>query len=111
MYLANHHLTSATRRNIQVHLPFPVDSLSIPSGPGRLLSWAPGYTKSFLDSTGRPTVVIAKANCTDRHGGDVVLTYEMSWFAEWAQKPVALAAALAGAFAGVWALKRVQWAI
>ena len=98
-------------RNIQVHTPFPVDALSVPSGPGKLLSWAPGYTKSFLDSTGRPTVVIRKANCTDRHGGDVVVTYELGWWAEWAAKPVAVGAAVAGGFAAIWALKRIEWAI
>lgn len=30
-------------------------------------------TKTYLDSTGRPTIVMEKKDCSDRHGADVVV--------------------------------------
>lgn len=34
---------------------------------GGSVSW------TYLDSTGRPTVVLTKEDCTDMHGGDVLV--------------------------------------
>ena len=67
-------LTRRMCRNIRVHTPFPVDTLEFPT---QLPSFWPGeqegYVKTYLDTTGRPTVVLKKANCGDRHGGDVLV--------------------------------------
>lgn len=54
--------------NIRIHTPFPVDSLSpAPSAEAEL-------AKTYLDSTGRPTIVMEKNDCSDRHGAEVVVS-------------------------------------
>lgn len=40
-----------------------------------------------------------------------MVTYELSWFSEWLQKPLTVGAVLATVYAGVWAVKRIEWAI
>lgn len=52
-----------------MHTPFPVDSLSESQ-----------LTKTYLDSIGRPTVVLTKTNCSDRHGGEVIVRFSVSPF-------------------------------
>lgn len=66
-------------RKIRVHTPFPVDSLSFPTeAPSLFVTSQPGYFKTYLDSTGRPTIVITKANCNDRHGGSIIVSSRLS---------------------------------
>lgn len=36
--------------------------------------------KTYLDSTGRPTVVMVKEGVTDRHGGEVIVRFHLSFF-------------------------------
>lgn len=59
------------RRDISVHAPFPLTSLSFPSTASPATEGNVAWT--YLDSTGRPTVVMTKRACSDRHGQDVLV--------------------------------------
>lgn len=61
-------LSLASHSNVRVHLPFPVDSISPAEGQQPILR------KTYLDSTGRPTIVLKKKDCSDRHGADVLVS-------------------------------------
>ncbi|BGP42686.1 dolichyl-diphosphooligosaccharide--protein glycosyltransferase subunit 1 [Rhodotorula kratochvilovae] len=96
-------------RDIAVHAPFPLTSLSVPSSSspatGENLAW------TYLDSTGRPTVVLTKHACTDRHGGDVLIEYTLPPLADALQKPLACASVLLALFVAIIAAKRVSCGI
>ncbi|GAA5853883.1 hypothetical protein JCM8547_007484 [Rhodosporidiobolus lusitaniae] len=107
-------------RNILVHPPFPIDSISYPAFVPSLFGASsvprPGneggtVVKTYLDSTGRPTVVLKKRGVTDRHGGEVIIEYDLPSFAQYLQKPLACASALFAVFLAVSVAKRVRWGI
>ncbi|GAA5895738.1 hypothetical protein JCM6882_001367 [Rhodosporidiobolus microsporus] len=110
-------------RNIHVHLPFPVSSLRLPShtpapffGPDALPRGAQSnadgtLVRTFLDSTGRPTVVMEKAGVTDRHGGEVIIEYDLPPLVDLLQKPLACATALGSIFLLIIGAKRLRWSI
>ncbi|GAA5985222.1 hypothetical protein JCM10908_002574 [Rhodotorula pacifica] len=104
-------------RDIHVRTPFPMSTLSYPAFVPRLfgkhhtvqeggsVSW------TYLDSTGRPTVVLTKEGCTDMHGGDVMIEYTLPLSVDWFQKPIACASVLASLFAAIALAKRIKTAI
>jgi len=65
--------TNRARRDIAVHAPFPLTSLSYPSSASDAAASEGSVAWTYLDSTGRPTVVMTKRACTDRHGQDVLV--------------------------------------
>ncbi|KAM0791830.1 hypothetical protein ACM66B_004089 [Microbotryomycetes sp. NB124-2] len=85
--------------NVRVHPPFAV-SLEV----GEL-------TRTYLDTTGRPTVVLRKQHCSDRHGGLVIIEYSLSSFSDYARKPLAVATISLLAFLIIFASKRIDWSI
>lgn len=132
------------RRDIHVRTPFPVSSLAYPAFVPRLfgrhdtVQQGGAVSWTYLDSTGRPTVVLTKEGCTDMHGGDVLvrqhghfsffdgtvrmltpllslchaqIEYTLPFFVEWFQKPIACASALAALFVTIALAKRVKTAI
>ncbi|GAA5963949.1 hypothetical protein JCM21900_004081 [Sporobolomyces salmonicolor] len=86
-------------RNIRVTPPFLVDSHSA------------GLARSYLDSTGRPTVVLEKKSCTDRHGGEVLIEYDLPLVTDLLQKPLACAGVLSSIFLATIVAKRLKWGI
>ncbi|BGO94442.1 hypothetical protein NBRC10512_003816 [Rhodotorula toruloides] len=105
-------------RDISVHPPFPLASLSLPpSTPLPLFSRIPTIKEggnvawTYLDSTGRPTVVMTKQGCTDRHGGEVYIEYTLPPAVDFFQKPLACAAVLSSLFLVVIVAKRVTFGI
>jgi len=63
----------SARRDIAVHAPFPLTSLSFPSSASDGSKNEGTVAWTYLDSTGRPTVVMTKRACSDRHGQDVLV--------------------------------------
>lgn len=53
-------LLSEGHRDVKVHPPFPASP--------RLVTH-----KSYLDTTGRPAIILSKQTCTDKHGLDVLV--------------------------------------
>lgn len=112
-----------------MHTPFPVDSLSFPTAaPSIFAHTNPGYVKTYLDSTGRPTIVMKKLHCTDRNNGLVIVSSSsappcpyscslMAWQIEYTasawldvlQKPTAIAVVLGSFFFATILAKRIQW--
>ncbi|KAK4048985.1 dolichyl-diphosphooligosaccharide--protein glycosyltransferase subunit 1 [Microbotryomycetes sp. JL221] len=86
--------------NIKVHTPFPVDAIE-----------QGGLTKTYLDTTGRPTVVLRKRNCSDQHGGLVLIEYTLSPLLEVVRKPLAIAVMSFAAFLIIFVSKRIDWSI
>lgn len=84
--------------DVSVATPFPTDSIQ------------DTRTFTYLDSTGRPTIVIKKAACSDRHAREIFVTYKYSTRAL-LQKPVAVASALMGCFVLAALMRRVEWSI
>lgn len=84
--------------NIQVLAPFPLDTLYVPSERGSLWGTSEGYVKTFLDTTGRPEVTMHKQWCSDQHAVEILITYELPWYAM-LQKPVAAALVLFALYA------------
>ena len=52
----------ATRRNVEVIAPFPVDAIEH------------SVHKTYLDSTGRPRIIIKKALCSESHEQNVYVS-------------------------------------
>ena len=79
---------------------------------------------TFLDTTGRPTVVLRRHACSDRHGQEVLvrwpilppsltlwqITYRYSLL-RLLQKPIAVATAALAVFLSGMTLRRVRWSI
>ncbi|KAK4046931.1 hypothetical protein OIV83_005722 [Microbotryomycetes sp. JL201] len=85
--------------NIRVHPPFTVSTEL-----GQL-------ARSYLDTTGRPTIVLRKQNCSDRHGGLVIIEYTLSSFSDYVRKPLAVAACSFFAFGIIFFSKRIDLSI
>ncbi|KAM0755818.1 Oligosaccharyl transferase alpha subunit [Meredithblackwellia eburnea MCA 4105] len=98
-------------RNIKVHLPFAVDSLTYPTEAPSFFRTTPGYHKTFLDSTGRPTIKITKKNCGDRHGSAILIEYTTSPLLDLFQKPFAVAAVVTSLFLVVMGIRRIDFTI
>lgn len=62
----------AANSNIVVSTPFPVDSILKPDTASDVVE------KTYLDTTGRPTIILKKANCGDKHGEDIIVRYSLS---------------------------------
>lgn len=104
-------------RDIHVHTPFPMSTVSYPAFVPRLfgkhdtVQQGGSVSWTYLDSTGRPTVVLTKEDCTDMHGGDVLIEYTLPFYVDWFQKPIACASVLASLFVAIALAKRVKTAI
>jgi len=84
--------------DVSVATPFPLDSLS------------DSITYTYLDSTGRPTLIIRKTACSERHARDIYVTYRYG-VRGLLQKPIAVASALMGCFVFAGLMRRVEWSI
>lgn len=82
-------------RSIHVETPFEVDHLSIET-----------YT-TYLDTAGRPAVVIEKLRAGERHAENVYVTYQLDTRSH-LLKPIALATASAGFFLIAVVVRRLQ---
>ncbi|BGP19266.1 hypothetical protein JCM10213_008216 [Rhodosporidiobolus nylandii] len=107
-------------RNLRVLTPFPMDHLAYPAFTPAL--WGKAYVprpgdpegtvvKTYLDSTGRPAVILEKKGCTDRHGGEVIIEYDLPVLVDYLQKPLAAATVLSSIFLAIILAKRVSWGI
>lgn len=67
-------------------------------------------TYSYLDTIGRPTVVLTKQLCSERHGVDVLVSYDLST-ARLLRKPLAISCILAACFVAAGILRRLSWSI
>ncbi|KWU43955.1 Oligosaccharyl transferase alpha subunit, partial [Rhodotorula sp. JG-1b] len=100
-------------RDIHVHTPFPMSTISYPAfiprlfGKHHTVQQGGAVSWTYLDSTGRPTVVLTKEGCTDMHGGDVLIEYTLPFYVDWFQKPIACASVLASLFVAIAIAKRV----
>lgn len=82
-------------RNIEVSVPFNVDSMRTET------------VSSYLDSVGRPAVVIERANCSAAHNVPLYVEYSLSPI-DSLRKPIAVAAVVAGIYTVFAVLRRVQ---
>ncbi|TPX68609.1 dolichyl-diphosphooligosaccharide---protein glycotransferase [Spizellomyces sp. 'palustris'] len=72
-------------QNYKIHTPFPMDRTS-------------EYTTfTYLDTTGRPTIVLEKQNVVDEHAASFFITYDYASY-RYFQKPVAVTGAVLGLF-------------
>ncbi|RPD67302.1 oligosaccharyl transferase alpha subunit [Lentinus tigrinus ALCF2SS1-7] len=65
---------------------------------------------SYLDTVGRPKITLKYAQLTDKHGGNIYVTYKVPFSAHM-KKPVAVTTAFAGIFTLALAWKRVDFRI
>lgn len=86
-------------RNVRAIAPFPVEEKPLT------------LVKTYLDSVGRPTVIMEKTGCTDRHGENVLIEYDLPIFNELFQKPLAVASVLSSIFLVIIVMKRVSFSI
>jgi oligosaccharyltransferase complex subunit alpha (ribophorin I) len=65
--------------------------------------------KTFMDTIGRPTIVLTAHNAIEdwRDRGDLVITYEYPWLAGF-RKPIAIATAVFGVFFTVWVVGNID---
>jgi len=71
--------------NVKLHMPFPADTESF------------GRSYSYLDSVGKPTVIVEKNNLVDEQFSDFQVSYEFSNMT-YLRKPLLLSAAVLSAF-------------
>ncbi|KAI0774154.1 oligosaccharyl transferase alpha subunit [Fomes fomentarius] len=62
---------------------------------------------TYLDTIGRPKITLKYAQLTDKHGGNIYVTYSVP-FSAYLRKPLAVATALIGVFVVALAWKRVD---
>ncbi|GAA5881471.1 hypothetical protein JCM16303_005667 [Sporobolomyces ruberrimus] len=86
-------------RNVRAISPYPVEEEPLKT------------VKTYLDSIGRPTVVMEKTGCTDRHGESVLIEYDLPFLSDLLQKPLACASVLSSIFLIVIAMRRVSFGI
>ncbi|MBW0527606.1 hypothetical protein O181_067321 [Austropuccinia psidii MF-1] len=104
-----------------VDVPIELGTLRVrlPEGSSQVKVFAPFPTtetqtdlidKTYLDTTGRPTVFIKKLACTEKHAGDVYITYTRSPM-RGLQKPMAISGWMMLLFMLTAGLRRFQWKI
>ncbi|GAA5953777.1 hypothetical protein JCM3765_006963 [Sporobolomyces pararoseus] len=86
-------------RNVRAISPYPVEQHPLST------------VKTYLDSVGRPTVVMEKTGCTDRHGDNVLIEYDLPLLVDFFQKPLACASVLSSIFLIIIVMKRVNFSI
>ncbi|GAA6017787.1 hypothetical protein JCM11491_004619 [Sporobolomyces phaffii] len=86
-------------RNVRAISPYPVDQEPL------------NTVKTYLDSVGRPTIVMEKTGCTDRHGDNVLIEYDLPFLVDLLQKPLACASVFGSIFLVVIVMKRVNFGI
>ncbi|GAA5916144.1 dolichyl-diphosphooligosaccharide--protein glycotransferase subunit OST1 [Sporobolomyces salmoneus] len=86
-------------RNVRAISPYPVEQHPLTT------------VKTYLDSIGRPTVVMEKTGCTDRHGENVLIEYDLPLLVDLLQKPLACASVLSSIFLIIIVMKRVSFGI
>ncbi|GAA5932202.1 dolichyl-diphosphooligosaccharide--protein glycotransferase subunit OST1 [Sporobolomyces koalae] len=86
-------------RNVRTLSPFPVEEQPLE------------IVKTYLDSIGRPTVILVKEGCSERHGENVLVEYDLPVLVDLLQKPLACAGVLSTIFLAVIVMKRVSFAI
>ncbi|GAA93471.1 uncharacterized protein L969DRAFT_86175 [Mixia osmundae IAM 14324] len=82
--------------HIRVETPFAVDSET------REIQF------SYLDSTGRPAIVLQKSACSDKHAENVIISYTYST-AALVRKPLAVAAVAMSLFLATIGIRRFEW--
>ncbi|KAA1075196.1 dolichyl-diphosphooligosaccharide--protein glycosyltransferase subunit 1 [Puccinia graminis f. sp. tritici] len=85
--------------NIEVYTPFPVTELQ-----DDLIE------KTYLDTTGRPTISIKKLRCTEKHAEDIYITYFRPPIIS-LQKPLAIAGWMMTLFVIAAGFRRFEWKI
>jgi len=85
-------------RNVEVHTAFPLDSE------------AHTITKTYLDTTGRYTVILEKADLVEEHLHNIMITYD---YPAWAllQKPLAASGAFFIVFLLSMVISRMEFQI
>ena len=84
--------------NIVLSPPFPVDESSNQT------------TYTYLDTTGRPTLLLHKTACSEKHGLEVLVSYDYST-AKLLRKPFVIGTSLAGAFFLAGLMRRINWSL
>ncbi|OAV92728.1 hypothetical protein PTTG_02516 [Puccinia triticina 1-1 BBBD Race 1] len=85
--------------NIQVYTPFAVTELV-----DDLID------KTYLDTSGRPTILIKKLRCTEKHSEDIYITYFRAPMIS-LQKPLAIAGWMMTLFVIAAGVRRFEWKI
>lgn len=85
--------------NVEVSVPFPASEFR-----------ADLIDKTYLDTTGRPTVFIKKTKCTEKHAADIYISYSRSPIRS-LQKPAAVAGWMMTIFLLAAGLMRLDWKI
>ncbi|KAG0149640.1 hypothetical protein CROQUDRAFT_104978 [Cronartium quercuum f. sp. fusiforme G11] len=102
-------------------VPIDVATLRVrlPEGASNVKAFAPFPTvetrtdlidKTYLDTTGRPTVFIKKLLCTDSHSGDIYISYSRPAYKS-LQKPLAISGWMITIFFLAAGLRRFEWKI
>lgn len=95
---ADEALAVHTHSNIILSPPFPVDESSNQT------------TYTYLDTTGRPTLVLHKTACSEKHGLEVLVSYDYSK-ANLLRKPFVIGTSLAGVFFLAGLMRRINWSL
>jgi oligosaccharyltransferase complex subunit alpha (ribophorin I) len=67
---------------------------------------------SFMDTLGRPTIVLTALNAVDewRDRGDIIITYDYPWLAGY-RKPITISVALFSVFFTAWVIGNLNVSI
>jgi oligosaccharyltransferase complex subunit alpha (ribophorin I) len=65
--------------------------------------------RTFMDTVGRPTIVLVAHNAIEewRDRGDVVITYDYPWIAGY-RKPLTIAGGVLGLFTAAWIIGNID---
>lgn len=66
--------------------------------------------KTYLDTSGRPTILLKKARCTEKHAADIYITYTRGPVMS-LQKPLAIAGCMMSLFMLAAVTRRFEWKI
>ncbi|KAL7420065.1 dolichyl-diphosphooligosaccharide--protein glycosyltransferase subunit 1 [Cryptotrichosporon argae] len=94
---------------LRIILPEGATEVTVIS-PFRADSVAHATHKTYLDSIGRPEITLTKSHATEQHAQPVYIRYRYTPAAQ-AQKPLTVAAVIAGLFVIVAGLRRVDMSI
>ncbi|KAI9090801.1 Ribophorin I-domain-containing protein [Phlyctochytrium arcticum] len=83
---------------VNMHLPFPMDEVT------------ESRSYSYLDTTGRPTIVLQKSLLTDEHAQNIVITFDFPKY-RLLQKPLAASGLILGLFLAVSLYTRLDLSI